>query len=145
MFAHGQNFTAAFGTSKDAGAEMNHRNRSGTNQGHELSKRELLLSLQNHPFRSPPLPAPASGVLSTLLGQYQGAYQDTGLVKQKKKGKKHRHANTSSSGGGVEHLADPNSNQARTNQGNTTAQGLFGGNQGGYQQSNVYGGGYGRW
>ena len=113
------------------------RNRSGTNQGHDIAKRELLLSLQNNPLRSPPLSAPAPGGLNTLYGQYQGAYQDPGLVKQRKKGKKHRHANTSSSGGGVEHLADPSIVQARAQQGNSTGQGLFGGNQGGYPQSNL--------
>ena len=147
MFAHGQNFTApGFGASKDANAEVYSRNRSGTNQGHDMAKRELLLSLQNNPLRSPPLQAPASGVLNPLYAQYQ-TYQDPGLVKQKKKGKKHRHANTSSSGGGVEHLADPSITSARVHQSNTTGQGLFGGNQGGYQQSNLYGsgGGYNRW
>ncbi|OAL24629.1 hypothetical protein AYO22_05418 [Fonsecaea multimorphosa] len=147
MFAHGQNFTnPGFGTSKDINAEVYSRNRSGTNQGHDLSKRELLLSLQNNPLRSPPLSAPAPGVLNPLYAQYQ-TYQDPGLVKQRKKGKKHRHANTSSSGGGVEHLADPSIASARVHQSNTTGQGLFGGNQGGYQQSNLYsgGGGYNRW
>lgn len=143
MFAHGQNFTnPGFGPSKENTAEVYSRNRSGTNQGHDMSKRELLLSLQNNPLRSPPLSAPAPGVLNSLYGQYQGAYQDPGLVKQRKKGKKHRHANTSSSGGGVEHLADPSIVSARVHQGNATGQGLFGGNQGGYQQSNMmYGGG----
>ncbi|KAI1612758.1 CCR4-NOT transcription complex, subunit 4 [Exophiala viscosa] len=131
MFAHGQNFTnPGFGTSKDANAEVYSRTRSGTNQGADLSKRELLLSLQNTPLRSPPLSAPAPGVLNPLYGQYQGAYQDPGLVKQRKKGKKHRHANTSSSGGGVEHLVDPSIVSSRINQGNnTTGQGLFGGQQ----------------
>ncbi|KIX03697.1 uncharacterized protein Z518_07250 [Rhinocladiella mackenziei CBS 650.93] len=130
MFAHGQNFTnPGFGPSKDTNTEVYSRNRSGTNQGHDMSKRELLLSLQNNPLRSPPLSAPAPGVLNPLYGQYQGTYQDPGLVKQRKKGKKHRHANTSSSGGGVEHLADPSIVSTRVHQGNTTGQGLFGGNQ----------------
>ena len=69
-------------------------------------------------------------------------------MKQKKKGKKHRHANTSSSGGGVVDLADPSILQARMHQNAGGAgQGPFGGqNQGGYHQSNtMYGGGYGRW
>ncbi|EXJ91372.1 hypothetical protein A1O1_04484 [Capronia coronata CBS 617.96] len=130
MFAHGQNFTnPGFGTSKDANTEIYARNRSGTNQGHDMSKRELLLSLQNNPLGSPSLSAPAPGALSPLHSQFQGTYQDPGLVKQKKKGKKHRHANTSSSGGGVEHLADPSIVTARVHQGGTTGQGLFGGNQ----------------
>jgi len=147
MFAHGQNFTnPGFGNSKDASADSHIRGRSGTNAGHDMSKRELLLSLQSNPLRSPPLPAPAPGLLNPLYGQYPGAYQDPGLVKQRKKGKKHRHANTSSSGGGVEHLADPSIVQARIHQGSNNGQGLFGGNQGGYNQSNLmYGGGYNRW
>lgn len=151
MFAHGQNFTnPGFGSSKENNAEIySIRNRSGTNQGHDIAKRELLLSLQNNPLQSPPLSAPAPSGLNTLYGQFQGAYQDPGLVKQRKKGKKHRHANTSSSGGGVEHLADPSIVQARTQPGNSTGQGLFGGNQGGYSQSNLMygggGGGYNRW
>lgn len=146
MFAHGQGFTnPGFGATKDANTDINSRGRSGTNTGHDLSKRELLLSLQNPPLRSPPLSTPAPGLLNPLYGQYSGAYQDPGLVKQRKKGKKHRHANTSSSGG-VEHLADPGIVQARIHQGNANGQGLFGGNQGGYQQSNaMYGGGYNRW
>ncbi|OQU94654.1 RING/Ubox like zinc-binding domain-containing protein [Cladophialophora immunda] len=50
MFAHGQNFTnPGFGTSKDINAEVYSRNRSGTNQGHDLSK----LDEKNFP----PLPA----------------------------------------------------------------------------------------
>ena len=150
MFAHGQNFTnPGFGTTKDATVEMHARGRSGTSGGPDVSKRELLLSLQNNPLRSPPqssAPAPAPGLLNPLYGQFPGAYQDPGLVKQRKKGKKHRHANTSSSGGGVEHLADPGIVQARIHQGGNTGQGLFGGQQGGYQQSGLMygGGGYNR-
>ena len=146
MFAHGQGFTsnvnANFGALKDGNADTHHRGRSGTN---DVSKRELFLSLQN-PLRSPPLQASAPGLLNPLYGQYAGAYLDPGLVKQKKKGKKHRHANTSSSGGGVVDVADPNILQARVHQGGAGAgQGLFGGNQGGFNQSNmVYGGGYNR-
>jgi len=77
--------------------------------------------------------------------------------KQKKKGKKHRHANTSSSGGsGLVDLADPSILQARmhpTGQSNAgVGQGLFGGqSQGGYNPmmynggGGASGGGYGRW
>lgn len=145
MFAHGQNFTnPGFGASKDVNTEVYTRARSGTNQGHEMAKRELLLSLQNNPLRSPPLSAPAPGVLNPLYAQYP-TYQDPGLVKQRKKGKKHRHANTSSSGGGVEHLADPSVASTRVHQSNTPGQGLFGGNQGGYQPNLYGGGGYNRW
>ena len=150
MFAHGQNFTnPGFGTAKDANVDMHVRGRSGTNAGPDVSKRELLLSLQQNPLRSPPqssAPAPAPGLLNPLYGAYPGAYQDPGLVKQRKKGKKHRHANTSSSGGGVEHLADPSNEPASIPPGGNNGQVLIGGNQGGYQQSNLMygGGGYNR-
>ena len=147
MFAHGNNFSnPGFGTSKDTNTDMAMRGRSGTNTGPESAKRESLLSLQSTLLRSPPqaAPAPAPGFPNPLYSQFPAAYQDPGLVKQRKKGKKHRHANTSSSGGGVEHLADPSIVQARLHQGNTSGQGLFGGNQGGYQTSNLmYGGGSG--
>jgi CCR4-NOT transcription complex subunit 4 len=152
MFAQGHGFTsnmnAGFGTVKDTNTDMLIRGRSGTNTGHDISKREYLLSFQNTNLRSPPPSAPAPGLLNSLYGQYAGAYQDPGLVKQKKKGKKHRHANTSSSGGGVVDLADPSILQARLHQSGAGAgQGLFGGqNQGGYSQSNMaYRGGYGGW
>jgi CCR4-NOT transcription complex subunit 4 len=152
MFAQGHGFTsnmgAGFGTVKDTNTDMLMRGRSGTNTGHDISKREYLLSFQNTNLRSPPPSASAPGLLNSLYGQYAGAYQDPGLVKQKKKGKKHRHANTSSLGGGVVDLADPSILQARLHQSGAGAgQGLFGGqNQGGYSQSNMaYRGGYGAW
>src|SRR5436853_7484273 len=117
MFAQGHGFTsimsAGFGTAKD-NTDMLMRGRSATNTGHDVSKREYLLSLQNTNLRSPPPSAP--GLLNPLYGQYTGAYQDPGLVKQKKKGKKHRHAKDSSSGGGVINLADPRIRQARLRQ-----------------------------
>lgn len=149
MFAQGHGFTSnmntGFGAAKDANVEMLMRGRSGTGPGHE-SKREYLLPLQNSSHRSP-LSAPAPGFLNSLYGPYPATYQDPGLVKQKKKGKKHRHANTSSSGGGVVDLADPSVLQARMHQNaGGVGQGLFGGqNQGGYNQSNTMYGGYGRW
>ncbi|KAI1434753.1 hypothetical protein GGR50DRAFT_382460 [Xylaria sp. CBS 124048] len=77
-------------------------------------------------------PAPAPGLLATLYAPQPGAFPDFG-PKQKKKGKKHRHANTSSSGGsGLVDLADPSILQARMHhqqQGNGmgAGQGLFGG------------------
>lgn len=148
MFAHGQGFTSkGFGASQDNSDAS--RNRSGTNVGQDV-KRELLLSLQNssNPLRSPPTQASAPGVLNPLYGQYAQAYQDPSLVKQRKKGKKQRHANTSSSGGGVEHLAaDPSILSARIHQG-AGQQGFLGQNQGGYNQSQnmaAYGGNFGRW
>ncbi|KAI2636727.1 hypothetical protein GGS21DRAFT_542671 [Xylaria nigripes] len=76
-------------------------------------------------------PAPAPGLLATLYAPQPGAFPDYG-PKQKKKGKKHRHANTSSSGGsGLVDLADPSILQARMHhqqQGNSmgAGQGLFG-------------------
>ncbi|MBA7490657.1 hypothetical protein ES702_01198 [subsurface metagenome] len=148
MFAHGQGFTSkGFGASQDNSDAS--RNRSGTNVGQDV-KRELLLSLQSNsnPLRSPPSQASAPGVLNPLYGPYTQAYQDPSLVKQRKKGKKQRHANTSSSGGGVEHLAaDPSILSARIHQG-AGQQGLFGQNQGGYNQSQnmaAYGGNFSRW
>lgn len=149
MFAHGQGFTSkGFGATQDSSDAS--RNRSGTNVGGSDVKRELLLSLQSNsnPLRSPPAQASAPGVLNSLYSQYPPAYQDPSLVKQRKKGKKQRHANTSSSGGGVEHLAaDPSILSARIHQG-AGQQGLFGQNQGGYNQSQnmaAYGGNFSRW
>ncbi|XP_044716100.1 RING/Ubox like zinc-binding domain-containing protein [Hirsutella rhossiliensis] len=89
------------------------RNRGGGNQPHDAGK------------------PPASGLLASLYGNHAGAFQDLGS-KQKKKGKKHRHANTSSSGGsGLVDLADPSILQARMqhqSQSNAgVGQGLFGG------------------
>ncbi|CAJ0548893.1 Ff.00g025060.m01.CDS01 [Fusarium sp. VM40] len=89
------------------------RGRAGNNQSHDAGK------------------PPASGLLPSLYGNTPGAYQDMGS-KQKKKGKKHRHANTSSSGGsGLVDLADPSILQARMqhqSQGSAgVGQGLFGG------------------
>lgn len=147
-FAHGQGFTSSvnvgFGA-KDSNADYA-RGRSGTGAGHDMSKRESTFPFQNPLLRSP-LQAPGPASLNPLYGPNAGAYQDPGLVKQKRKGKKHRHANTSSSGGVVDH-ADPNILQSRMHPNSAGAgQGLFGGqNQGGYQQSNsIYGGGsYGR-
>jgi CCR4-NOT transcription complex subunit 4 len=147
-FAHGQGFTSSVNTNfgpKDLAADYT-RGRSGTGAGHDMSKRESTFPFQNPVLRSP-LQAPGPASLNPLHGPHAGAYHDPGLVKQKRKGKKHRHANTSSSGGVVDH-ADPNILQARMHpNGASAGQGLFGGqNQGGYQQSNpVYGGGgYGR-
>ena len=144
MFAHGQGFTSTgFGASKDNTEAL--RARSGTTD--QQIKREFLLSplnsgpLGSNPLRSPPS-ATAPGVLNGMYGQYP-AYQDPNFVKQKRKGKKQRHANTTSSGGGVDHLAaDPSILSARVHQG-AAGQGVFTGNQGGYNQSNIAGYGSG--
>lgn len=127
------------------------RNR-GNNQNHESGKRESILSSLSSQYpSSTSTPAPASGLLASLYGNHPGAFQDF-ASKQKKKGKKHRHANTSSSGGsGLVDLADPSILQARMQhqtQSNVGAgQGLFNGqNQGGYNNPNtMYNAGYGRW
>lgn len=147
-FAHGQGFTSSVNTNfgaKDLASDYT-RGRSGTGAGHDMSKRESTFPSQNPVLRSP-LQAPGPASLNPLHGPHSGTYHDPGLVKQKRKGKKHRHANTSSSGGVVDH-ADPNILQSRMHpNGASAGQGLFGGQkQGGYQQSNpVYGGaGYGR-
>ncbi|KAJ3507052.1 hypothetical protein NM208_g16005 [Fusarium decemcellulare] len=109
------------------------RSRAGNSQTHDAGKREYMISSfsNQYPPSSTSTPAPASGLLASLYGNQPGAFQDMGS-KQKKKGKKHRHANTSSSGGsGLVDLADPSILQARMqhqSQGNAgVGQGLFGG------------------
>ncbi|KAL5611706.1 hypothetical protein BROUX41_000718 [Berkeleyomyces rouxiae] len=119
-----------------------------------------------------PASASASGLLASLYGNQQhqqqigasAGFQDFGPKQQKKKGKKHRHANTSSSGGsGLVDLADPSILQARMQQHQTQSnagvgvggigsagvgQGIFssGQNQGTYNPNMVYNTGYGtRW
>ncbi|KAK7931878.1 CCR4-NOT transcription complex subunit 4 [Apiospora marii] len=130
---------------------------TGSGQAHDAGKREYFSSFPNqYPPSSSSTPAPASGagIMASLYATQPGGFQDFG-PKQKKKGKKHRHANTSSSGGGaLVDLADPSILQARlphqqqgTNAG--VGQGLFGGqSQGGYNPNMMYGGAganYGRW
>lgn len=127
------------------------RSRAGTSQTHDAGKREYMFSSfsNQYPPSSTSTPAPASGLLASLYGNQPGAFQDMGS-KQKKKGKKHRHANTSSSGGsGLVDLADPSILQARMHnqsQGNAgVGQGLFGQSQGGYNPNMMYNAGYTRW
>ncbi|KAI9800931.1 MAG: transcriptional repressor general negative regulator of transcription subunit 4 [Piccolia ochrophora] len=122
----------------------------GMSQALDSGKRESMFPsfLQQYPTSSTPAPVP--GHLGSLYGPQPGAFQDYGLQKQKKKGKKHRHANTSSfGGGGVVDLADPSILQARMQQqsGTSAGQGLFNGQgQGGYNPANMmYGGSFGRW
>ncbi|KAI8965061.1 hypothetical protein F5Y11DRAFT_355144 [Daldinia sp. FL1419] len=140
MFGQGHSFGAsAFGAgSKDNSSELLQsiiRGRgAGGNQAHEAAKREYFPFSNQYPpsTSSTPAPAPAPGLLASLHGTQPGAFQDFG-PKQKKKGKKHRHANTSSSGGsGLVDLADPSILQARMQhqqQGTSTGvgQGLYGG------------------
>ncbi len=158
MFGQGHGFAGSgFGaTSKDNSNELLQsliRGRgAGNSQAHDAGKREYLSFSNQYPSSTSSTPAPASGLMATLYGNQPGAFQDFG-PKQKKKGKKHRHANTSSSGGsGLVDLADPSILQARMHhqqQGNSmgAGQGLFGGQaQGGYSNPNtMYGGGYSRW
>ncbi|KAI1074184.1 hypothetical protein F5B20DRAFT_466966 [Whalleya microplaca] len=159
MFGQGHSFGgSAFGAaSKDNSSELLQsliRGRgAGGSQAHDTGKRELFSSFHNQypSSTSSPAPAPAPGLLASLYGTQPGAFQDFG-PKQKKKGKKHRHANTSSSGGsGLVDLADPSILQARMQhqQGNNAGvgQGMYGGQtQGGYNPNMMYGsGGYGRW
>ncbi|KAI1777063.1 hypothetical protein F4818DRAFT_447931 [Hypoxylon cercidicola] len=153
MFGQGHSFGGSvFGAvSKDNPSELLQsiiRGRgAGSTQAHDASKREYFSFNNQYPpsTSSTPAPAPAPGLLASLHGTQPGAFQDFG-PKQKKKGKKHRHANTSSSGGsGLVDLADPSILQARMQhqqqQGSTgVGQGLYGGqNQGGFNPSMVYG------
>lgn len=122
------------------------RNRAaGAGQGHDANKREYMFSSYSplYPPSSSSTPVPAT---AGYLGAHHlhGAHQDLG-AKQKKKGKKHRHANTSSSGGsGLVDLADPAIMQARIqhHQQNNAAgvgSGLFGGQaSGGYNPNMLY-------
>ncbi|KAL5422496.1 hypothetical protein PMIN04_004638 [Paraphaeosphaeria minitans] len=122
---------------------------SGSRVG-DAGKRESMFPSflhQQHPSTSTPGPAP--GIFALPYGPSPGAYQETGSQKSKKKGKKHRHANTSSSGGGVVDVPDPSILQARLHQGGGMAgQGLYGQGQGGFSSLNTYnnyGGAAGRW
>lgn len=129
---------------------------AGSGQASEASRREFTLS--SPPYQSPyPYPTHNPGLSSLPYGSYSGAFQNSGgPQKGKKKGKKHRHANTSSSGGGVVDLVDPNILQSRMHQtgGNSShgyygAQGLGQGRgqgQGGFNSMMHGNGGYdGRW
>jgi CCR4-NOT transcription complex subunit 4 len=160
MFAQGHGFTTAMnsnlghGAKQDSNADLmrefmrSGRGGAGGVQAHEAQKREFLSPfLQQH--NTPPPLAPVSGLLGPLYGQQTGPHQDPGPLKQKKRGKKHRHANTSSGGGGVVDPADPSILQARMHQAGASAgqQGLYGSQgQGGYNQASMmYGAGFGRW
>ncbi|KHN99017.1 general negative regulator of transcription subunit 4 [Metarhizium album ARSEF 1941] len=142
MFGQGFGGGSGFGgahkdSSNDLLQTLIGRNRGGSTQPQDVGKREYMISSfsNQYPPPSTSTPAPASGLLASLYGNHPGAFQDFGS-KQKKKGKKHRHANTSSSGGsGLVDLADPSILQARmqhqsqSNAGVAGQQGLFGGGQ----------------
>ncbi|EPE03886.1 general negative regulator of transcription subunit 4 [Ophiostoma piceae UAMH 11346] len=158
----GQGFAnAAFGGApKDSNQMLQDMLRSrggagaGTSQAHDAKREYIFPSFLNqYPSSSgSSTPVTASGFSAPMYGAPpSGAFQDMSS-KQKKKGKKHRHANTSSSGGsGLVDLADPSiAAQARLphQQNNAgSGQGLFGSQaQGGYNQSMMYqSAGYPRW
>lgn len=160
MFAQGHGFTSTMNNNlglnikQDGNADlmrelMRARNGTGGLQGLEATKREYISPLMHQHSTPPPL-APVSGLLNSLYGTQPGLYHDPGPQKQKKRGKKHRHANTSSGGGGVVDLADPSILQARMHQNSAATvagQGLYGSQgQGGYNHSNmVFNGGFARW
>lgn len=146
MFGQGGGFgNSGFGA-KDSNEVLQNLIRgraAGVGQAHDASKREYMFSSFPHqypPSTSSPAPATA-GLMAALYPN--GAHQDLG-AKQKKKGKKHRHANTSSSGGsGLVDLADPSILQARIQhhqQSNAgVGSGLFGGQaSGGYNPNMLY-------
>lgn len=156
---HGFGSAAFGGASKDSNDILHlfNRGRGAGAQAHDAGKREYMFSSfsNQYPPSTSSTPAPASSHLATLYGSQPGAFQDLGS-KQKKKGKKHRHANTSSSGGsGLVDLADPSILQARMQsqqhlqqQSNASlGQGLFGGqSQGGYNNPGMmYNPGYRAW
>lgn len=146
MFGQGNAFGSSGFGAKDSNEVLQNLIRTragGVGQGHDANKREYIFpSFPNqYPPSSSSTPAPATAGFMGAL--YNGAYQDLG-AKQKKKGKKHRHANTSSSGGsGLVDLADPSILQARIQhhqQSNAgVGSGLFGGQaQGGYNPNMLY-------
>lgn len=161
MFAQGYGFTSntSLGLGGNVGKQEASpdlmrellRGRSGTAgtggvQGHEAKREFMFPFLQQH--NTPPPLTPATGLLSAFYGSQAGTFTDSGPQKQRKKGKKHRHANTSSGGGGVVDLADPSILQARMHPAGvgTTGQVLYGSQgQGGYNPSMMYGAGFGRW
>ncbi|KAI9894494.1 MAG: transcriptional repressor general negative regulator of transcription subunit 4 [Vezdaea aestivalis] len=139
MFGQGHGFTSNMprtvnASDKDSQPDMLRdlfRGRGGSNTGGlgqaESGKRE---------FNFPPFDAPlASPVSAQSFGMDPGAlagpFQHLGAIKRKHRGKKHRHANTSSFGGsGIVDLADPTILQARMQQQQGSAssgQAMYGG------------------
>ena len=122
--------------------------------GQDAGKREYISPSFSH-ASSGSVSASAPGLLNFPFHTQQNAFQDAGNLKAKKKGKKQKHANTSSSGGGVVDVADPSILQARIHQTNAAGgQGLHGGQGQGALHSMMYGGGnsgssggagFGRW
>jgi len=154
MFGQGHGFATsgleygASATSRNSNDDMMRellRRRDLGNQ--DAGKREYMSS---SPFSQAPTSsslASTPGLLNFPYHPQPHAFQVAGPQKPKKKGKKHRPANTSSFGGGVVDVADPSILQARLNQGGgiSGGQGLYGGGgqgQGGLH-SMMYGGGSG--
>ena len=118
----------------------------GGSQASDAGKREYMSSSSfSHPPSSSS-PANAPGLLNFPYHAQSTAFQDAGSQKPKKKGKKHRHANTSSSGGGAVDVADPSILQARLHQnGVPGGQGMYAGHGQGGLHTMYGGGGFGRW
>ena len=165
LFSHGQGFGNPFTTSNrtnnlanvDSKPELlremihNRGSMASTGGGHGLDtgKRESMFSLlqQFHPGSTPFF---TPGLSSTPFGPQLGAHHEYGSQKQKRKGKKHRQANASSTGGGgIVDLADPSVLHARLQHqaGTGLGQGLYSGHgQGGFNPAGAaYGGGINRW
>jgi CCR4-NOT transcription complex subunit 4 len=153
MFAQGHGF-ATGGLPYGANANRNTNElyqdllRNGGARTADSGKRESMFPsfLNQHPSTSS---SPAPGLLNFPYGPSPGAYQESGSQKSKKKGKKHRHANTASSGGGgMADMQDPSILQARLHQANMAGQGPYGQGQNGfsslYANNNNFGGA-GRW
>ncbi|KAL2354829.1 hypothetical protein BJ546DRAFT_843091 [Cryomyces antarcticus] len=148
----GLNYGANLASSRNANEEMMRELLRGRGQMSDAGKREYMFSSFLHQHPQPPTSSPAPGLPSFPYGSQPGAsaFQDVGSSKPKKKGKKHRHANTSSSGGGVVDVADPSILQARLHQGGAAqaaGQGLYSGQgQGGFNSMMYAGSGFGgRW
>lgn len=154
MFAQGHGFaTGGLGYGTNTAGRANNgdpiyqdllrgRNLEGARHTDAGKRESMFPTFLNHPTTSTPGPTP--GVLTFPYGPSPGAYQESGTQKSKKKGKKHRHGNTSSSGGAVVDVQDPSILQARLHQGGGMVnQGLYGGQgQGGF--SSLYANNYGR-
>ena len=154
MFGQGHGFASAMGgilglgqagknVNDDMMRDIIKGRGSGSSPGNNFGKRESTFPSQPPPptasfTRNAPAP-----FLWPQAGSFP-SFQDQAFHKQKKKGRKHRHANTSSSGGsGLVDLADPSIMQARMHHG-SVGQGQFGSGQGGFNHSNMlYGNNYG--
>ncbi len=171
LFTQNQGFSGAFGAASGGmgGGNLGHsedksellremlRTRVttagiGGGQGADAGgKRELLSpSLLQPPTSGSFNPPSAPNLLASPFRSQSGLRQVRGLPRQRRRGKKHRHANTSSNGGGgVVDLADPSILHARMQQHGTAGlgQGLYAGHgQGGFNPAGpVYGGGMNRW